>query len=161
MFLFDPRPWKIPVPFVGMVMRSFAALILLANANPLYDKLEILGSASFYIYLVNLAMIAIIFTTLSVFAAQRLRNYAYDSAVSIFTFTFSLLWAAAFIFNAAVAVSGFVKCHAPGFQKDDELKYCYFFGNHKLAKVHGWDGKTWPTYYWISFATFLIMSCWQ
>lgn len=58
MCLLDPRPWKLPVPFVGMITRSFIGLIMLANVNTIYERLEILGLSSVYIFMFNICVVS-------------------------------------------------------------------------------------------------------
>lgn len=57
MCLLDPRPWKLPVPFVGMIIRSFISLIMLANVNSLYERLGVLGLSAAYIFVFNISMV--------------------------------------------------------------------------------------------------------
>lgn len=58
MCLFDPRPWKIPVPFVGIIVKSFIGLIMLANTNSLYERLGVLGVSPVYIFVMNLSLVS-------------------------------------------------------------------------------------------------------
>ncbi|KAL7944307.1 hypothetical protein V8C42DRAFT_85854 [Trichoderma barbatum] len=162
MFFCEPIPWKIPVPFVGPALRTFAALVLLANTNALYDKMEIFGAkASLPIYVANLGLIGAIFGAVCVFAALRQRNRTFDSRTLLATITVSVLWTITCCFNVGIMIGGFIKCHVPRFQTHSELKYCHFFGNEQAARSHGWAEKSWPLYYWVSMISALIMAIWQ
>lgn len=95
------------------------------------------------------------------FCAQRWRNYFISPDVKTFCFTFALLWGTVFTSNFGTIVSGFISCHAPGFQQEAELKYCRFFGNREIAKFPDWERTGWIVYYWVIIAFALIMACWQ
>lgn len=58
MYILDSRPWKLPAPFVGMMFKAFFGLILLANANAVYERLEILGIGAVYIFLLNISLVS-------------------------------------------------------------------------------------------------------
>ncbi|KAL9489592.1 hypothetical protein ACSS6W_001869 [Trichoderma asperelloides] len=161
MCLFDTRPWKLPVPFVGMITRSFIGLIMLANVNTIYERLEILGLSSVYIFMFNICVLATILLLISMFCAQRLRNYFFNPDVKIMCFSFATLWSVVFIFNTGIIMSGFVYCLAPNFQREGEMKYCHFFGNRAMPQIPDWKGAAWPVYYWTSVALTLTMACWQ
>jgi hypothetical protein len=58
MSCFNPRPWKLPAPFVGLVFRSFLGLMMLAHANVVYERLEILRIATIFIFITNTALVS-------------------------------------------------------------------------------------------------------
>ncbi|KAL7937369.1 hypothetical protein V8C35DRAFT_179622 [Trichoderma chlorosporum] len=162
MFFCEPLPWRIPVPFVGAALRTFAALVLLANTNALYDKMEIFGpNASLPIYATNLFLIGAIFLVVCIFAALKQRNYTFDSRTLLTAITLTVLWTATCCYNVGIVVGALIQCNVTRFRTAHELKYCHFFGNKVVAKSHGWEGKSWPVYYWVSMCSALIMSIWQ
>ncbi|KAL6699037.1 hypothetical protein J3F84DRAFT_345938 [Trichoderma pleuroticola] len=139
-----------------------AALILLANVNALYDKMEIFGvKICLPIYTTNLGLIGAIFLALCVFAALKKHDFAIDRDTLWATITVTILWTATAGFNIGIVIVAFVKCHSPRFKTDNELRYCHFFGNAPLARSHGWTGKGWPLYYWASVVSALVMAFWQ
>lgn len=162
MFFCEPIPWRIPVPFVGPALRTMAALILLANVNALYDKMEIFGvKICLPIYATNLCLIGAIFLVLCIFAALKQHDFAIDYDTLWATITVSILWTITAGFNIGIVITAMVHCHNPRFKYDAELRYCHFFGNAHLARAHGWAGKSWPLYYWVSVVSALVMAFWQ
>ncbi|KAL7963703.1 hypothetical protein V8C34DRAFT_5283 [Trichoderma compactum] len=162
MFFCEPIPWRIPVPFVGPALRTMAALILLANVNALYDKMVIFGvKICLPIYVTNLGLIGAIFLALCIFAALKQQDFAIDRETLTATITVSILWTITACFNTAILIVAFVKCHSNRFRTDEELRYCHFFGNAPLARAHGFAGKSWPLYYWVSVVSALVMAFWQ
>ncbi|KAL6910284.1 hypothetical protein GGI43DRAFT_6461 [Trichoderma evansii] len=161
MCLFDPRPWTLPVPFVGMVVRCFIGLIMLANMNGLYERLRILDVSPVYIFVMNISLLASILLLIGAFCAMRLNNYFCSPNMKMLCLGLASIWALVFVFNASIIVSGFVHCHAPGYQEEVAQQYCHFFGNRKAAEIPDWEGTSWSVYYWISTALALYMACWQ
>lgn len=179
----DTTLWRLPVPFVGPVLRTFGGLLLLANVNALYEKMGIFGyQRALPIYALNLILvraaccmapgkrtancfqIGSIFLAISVFCARRLPNYELDLTTGFAVGTVTVLWAVTFALNMGIVLAGFARCNAPRLCKHfplDSGSYCHFFGNPKLAEKSGWDGKAWPTYYRISLALFLMVAFYQ
>lgn len=54
----NPRPWKLPVPFVATMFRAFFGLIMLANANAVYERLEILTFSADYALTTNVTFVS-------------------------------------------------------------------------------------------------------
>ncbi|KAL6891631.1 hypothetical protein HDV57DRAFT_513996 [Trichoderma longibrachiatum] len=161
----DTTLWRLPVPFVGPVLRTFGGLLLLANVNALYEKMGIFGyQRALPIYALNLILIGSIFLAISVSCARRLPNYELDLTTGFAVGTVTVLWAVTFALNMGIVLAGFARCNAPRLCKHfplDSGSYCHFFGNPKLAEKSGWDGKAWPTYYRISLALFLMVAFYQ
>ncbi|UKZ80418.1 hypothetical protein TrVFT333_008177 [Trichoderma virens FT-333] len=124
--------------------------------------MEIFGAdISLPIYVANLGLIGVIFLAVCIFAALKQRNYTFDLNTLLATITLTVLWGATCCFNIGIVIGAFVKCHLPRFKHDKGMKYCHFFGNEVVAKSSGWEGKSWPVYYWISLVSALIMAFWQ
>ncbi|OTA04040.1 hypothetical protein A9Z42_0045790 [Trichoderma parareesei] len=157
----DTKPWHLPMPFVGPVLRTFGGLLLLTNVNALYEKMGIFGyQRAFPIYALNLVLIGLIFLVISVFCSRRLNNYEHDWITVFTTASVTVLWAITFSLNMGIVVAGFVRCNAPRLRKHppfDSGSYCHFFGNPELAERSGRDGRAWPAYYWASLALFLAV----
>lgn len=58
MYCINPRPWKLPTPFVAIIFKGFIGLIMLANANAAYERLEILSVSSDYMFAANIAVVS-------------------------------------------------------------------------------------------------------
>ncbi|KAM0465053.1 hypothetical protein ACHAPV_002046 [Trichoderma viride] len=144
----NPRPWKLPVPFVATMFRAFFGLIMLANANAVYERLEILTFSADYALTTNVTFMCMILAMIAMFCEQRWRNNYFNRDVKVFCLGFTVLWGMVFASNLGIIVSCFIVCHIPSSQHEAEAKYCHFFGNRKIAEIPDWQGAGWLVYHW-------------